>query len=929
MTYNFKQKEAIQTIDGPILIIAGPGTGKTFTLVERVKYMIRNKNIDPSSILISTFTNKAAFELKDRLSLNFKKENIDKDINDMVVGNFHSICRDINEKYIEYTYLKAGYSQIDDTGQAYLIYRYLSSFRKIPGYSQVINGSNHVKNIVNLVNSIREEGILERTSKDPIANVGLQILNLYEKLLEKYNLIDFSGILFTTYKLLVENDHIVKEIHKKINYIMIDEYQDTNYIQEQIIFKMLNENKNLCVVGDDDQSLYRFRGASVRNILEFDNRIDQVKVIKLMQNYRSEDSIIRFYSSFLENLSTENDEYKKYRYPKLLFSDKLSGENRVVKLYSQNEEEWIEKTCAYMKDLYLQGAINSYNEIAVLFSSVNNPSARKFISHAKKQGIGVYIPKRSTLLSKKEVKEMIAGLYTIFRRYIDRSKVPDSRTYAFLEGQYSLFEKYIQRHEDLKDFIEKMSDYLSEEGSRISLHDIYYRLFAYEPFYKYMKNEEKAKGLSRYLELLDTFSLINQIYYVGKDNLDKFISTFFFNFISFINDRRSIAEFDEETKIPDENSISALTIHASKGMEYPVVFMGSLWDKPFASRKYKSNIERIVDILKEEYTQMNDFEPIEIMENLDFHRKYYTGFSRAKDLLVLSGFGSSISSYLIGYFNNLNEVPVKELELEKGPIKDNKVRKSYSYTADIVPYRDSSIKYYYERILKFRQPKTKALFYGSIVHESIEAINNMIIKNQELQKLDSYKLVRDIGAQKYRQGAIDIRKEDIEKAHEEVCLYLENLKDIGKPLNSELNIFYSTDDYALTGNVDMIFENDGKLHIMDFKTGRPVESHEDDSILKSYINQINLYAYLYEKTKNREIFSVSLYFTDLYNSKNIYTYPVNKDLNEKILKDIEKTIKDIENEKFNFENYDPNKAGLLKFFLNRYYKEVGDIQILS
>ena len=929
MTYNLKQKDAIQTIDGPILIIAGPGTGKTFTLVERVKYMIRDKNIDPSSILISTFTNKAAFELKDRLSLNFKKENIDKDINDMVVGNFHSICRDINEKYLEYTYLKAGYSQIDDTGQAYLIHRYLRSFQKIPGYSQVINGADHVKDIMNLVNSIREEGIIERSSKNPVANVGLQILNHYEKLLEKYNLIDFSGILFTTYKLLVEHDHIVKEIHEKINYIMIDEYQDTNYVQEQIIFKMLNKNKNLCVVGDDDQSLYRFRGASVRNILEFDKRIDQVKVIKLMQNYRSEDSIIRFYSSFLENLSTQNDEYKKYRYPKLLFSDKLSGENRVVKLYSQNEEEWIEKTCAYMKDLYLQGAINSYNEIAVLFSSVNNPSARKFISHAKKQGIGVYIPKRSTLLSRKEVKEMIGGLYTIFRRYIDRSKVSDPMTYAFLEREYNLFDKYIQRHADLKNFIEKMSEYLNEEGSRISLHDIYYRLFAYEPFYKYMKNEEKAKGLSRYLELLDTFSLINQIYYVGKDNLDKFISTFFFNFISFISNRNGIAEFDEETTIPDENSISVLTIHASKGMEYPVVFMGSLWDKPFTNRKYKNNIEKLVDILKEEYTQINDFEPIELMENLDFHRKYYTGFSRAKDLLVLTGFGNSISPYLINYFNNLNEVPVKDLDLEKGPVKNNKVRKSYSYTADIVPYRDSSIKYYYERILKFRQPKTKALFYGSIVHESIEAINNMIIKNQELQKLDSYKLVRDIGAQKYRQGAIDIRKEDIEKAHEEVSRYLDNLKNIGRPLNSELNIFYSTDDYALIGNVDMIFENDGGLHIMDFKTGRPVESHEDDSILKSYINQINLYAYLYEQTKNKGISSVSLYFTDLANNKNIYTYPVDKDLNKKILKGIEKTIKDIENEKFNFKNYDPNKAGLLKFFLNRYYKEVGDIQILA
>lgn len=269
MNINVKQEEAINKIDGPVLIIAGPGTGKTYTLVQRVINMVANLNIDPSQIMISTFTNKASFELIDRLSIKFKELNIHKDVNDMMIGNFHSIARRILDEYIDFTPLKRGYIQIDSVEQNYLINRFLPYFRNIDGYAYVINKNREVKDIAKIINKICEDGILDRKSDNQRYNLYFKIVEMYENILMKYNMIDFSHVLFYTYKLLVEYPEIKQSLRKKINYMMIDEYQDTNIIQEKIIFELLNENQNICVVGDDDQSLYRFRGATVKNILEF------------------------------------------------------------------------------------------------------------------------------------------------------------------------------------------------------------------------------------------------------------------------------------------------------------------------------------------------------------------------------------------------------------------------------------------------------------------------------------------------------------------------------------------------------------------------------------------------------------------------------------------------------------------------------------
>lgn len=917
MKYNFQQEQAIKTIDGPVLIIAGPGTGKTFTLVERVLYMVGEKNIDSSEIMISTFTNKAAFELIDRLSIKFKESGIQKDVNDMHIGNFHTICDKILRDNLSYSNLKEGYTQIDEVEQSYLIRRNIDNFRRIPGYSKVINQNREVNDIVKIVNKVCEEGILERKSPDEINQILLNITSLYEKILESYNMVDFSHKLFYTYKLIHENEEVRKKLHEQINYILIDEYQDTNTVQEKIILDLLNENKNICVVGDDDQSLYRFRGASVKNILQFDKIFPNVKIIKLQQNYRSEDSIIKFYSKYMEDLILRHQELKPYRFNKLLYSAKVSGENRVIKRVSNNEDEWKDEIYQTIQDLKRYNAINNYNEVAILFNSINSPQASKLKTYLKQRGIGVYTPTTKTLLSKKEVLELIGIIYAIFKPVIDRARISKGTDIqAFLDREYENVYKIMLRNDELSDFVKRMSRYISSNDVSLNIYDIYYRLFAYNPFYSYMLEEHKAKNISRYLELVQKYQISNQIFVIDKTNIEKFVGTFFYDFIDFIRNQK-ISEFEEDTKIPDVNSISMLTIHSSKGMEYPVVIMGSMTDAPF--NQYISPLDNMLNKLSKDFGINSDYEPEELTNILDFYRKFYTGFSRAKDLLVLTyNKGAKYKENDLEFLlDDISETKINELNIEACEAKESTVKSQYSYTTDISVYNKCPLEYYYRRKLKFTFPKTKALFYGSLVHESIESINKRLIQGLEIE--DVKEMVTVKARQKFLEGAIEFTIDDVNRAIDEVNLYIENLKNIGNPRESELGITFSTNDYLINGNVDMIYEKDGRMHIMDFKTGTPPDEEGNHHSLKDYFNQINLYAYLYKMTKGLEIESMSLYFTNLDANQRIFTYKFDEEINEEVLQMIDETVKNIEASKFGFENCESNS--LLSFFMKKYMEE--------
>lgn len=371
---NDGQRQAISTTEGPVLITAGPGTGKTYTLVQRAIYLIEERGVKPEDIFIATFTEKAAKELITRITNELASRNITVNVNEMYVGTFHSLCLRIIKDHLEYTRLKKNYRLLDTFDQQYLVFRNIYKFRTISGIENVMPKGGAWKwaqAICEFSNNLTEEIVdidAMLSDHDMEISVIAKVVNTYQAMLDEENLIDFSAIQTECYRLLTENKDILEDLRNSIKYIMVDEYQDTNYIQEQIIF-LLGTHENICVVGDDDQGLYRFRGATIRNILEFPSKFDVEKcqIIPLVINYRSDSDIVGFYNKWM--ITTSGSKFKfewdKFRYDKRIVANETSKIESpcVVKLASKDDEdEWHERVLDFINRLKNSGKIQDYNE---------------------------------------------------------------------------------------------------------------------------------------------------------------------------------------------------------------------------------------------------------------------------------------------------------------------------------------------------------------------------------------------------------------------------------------------------------------------------------------------------------------------------------------------------------------------------------------
>ena len=427
---NDGQKLAISTSDGPVLITAGPGTGKTFTLVQRAIYLIQECGVQPEQILLATFTEKAAKELVTRITNELSKRGIVVNINDMYIGTFHSLCLRIIKEHLEYTRLKRNYRTLDAFDQSYTVFQNISKFRAIPDVDTIFPSASWkmAQEICVYVNNLLEE-LVEPAALKADGNPQIQalgrVLEVYKDILEENNLMDFASIQTEAYRLMKDNPAILQELQNKLRYIMIDEYQDTNFIQEQIVFLLGGEKQNICVVGDDDQGLYRFRGATIRNILEFPEKFQEgkCKVIPLVINYRSNSDIVDFYNEWMATTDGARFKFRwdKYRYEKRIEPHVKSaiGSPAVVKLASvDDEDEWHDKILAFITKLKESGKLTNYNQIAFLFSSVKHERVTKLAAFLEKNHINVYSPRSDMFFERDEIKIALGSMMLLFPKYI-------------------------------------------------------------------------------------------------------------------------------------------------------------------------------------------------------------------------------------------------------------------------------------------------------------------------------------------------------------------------------------------------------------------------------------------------------------------------------------------------------------------------------
>lgn len=389
---NKEQLNAVQEIDGPLLILAGAGSGKTRIITTKIAYLIKEHNVHPGEILAFTFTNKAAAEMKERV-----QDLLEVDVNRMWIGTFHSICVRILRRDLVSTSYTKNFTIYDTGNQKILIRECIKQLN--------LNPKIYTENyILNRIGGLRNEGVtLEEFRKFAASVVDRNVLNvfeLYEKKKRENNALDFDDLILKTIELLEENEQARTYYQERFRYVFVDEYQDTNEAQYKLIRILSEKHKNISVVGDADQSIYKWRGANINNILNFEKDFKNAKQITMAQNYRSTSEILNSANKVIMN--------NKIRIKKDLWTDKVEGEKPILNVsdYSENEANNI----AIKVVKKIEDGVNP-NEIAILYRS--NALSRVIEESFIKNNVKYRIIGGLKFYDRAEIKDLIAYLRLI------------------------------------------------------------------------------------------------------------------------------------------------------------------------------------------------------------------------------------------------------------------------------------------------------------------------------------------------------------------------------------------------------------------------------------------------------------------------------------------------------------------------------------
>ena len=610
-TLNPAQREAVEKTEGPVLILAGAGSGKTRVLTTRIGHLIEDKGVQPANILAITFTNKAANEMRERV-----EETLDSDASDMWISTFHSCCVRILRKDIN----RIGYNR------SFVIYDSADQVTLVKDCLKELNLSDKVfepKVIISTISGAKDKLYDPKQFKAMHMNDNrmskiADVYALYQDRLKRNSALDFDDLIFKTVELLKSDKEVLDYYRNRFKYIMVDEYQDTSKAQYELIKILAKEHQNICVVGDDDQSIYGWRGADIRNILEFEKDYDNVHVVKLEQNYRSTQIILDAANTVISN----NIERKRKR----LWSEKKEGE--LIKIQVAQDEIEESDFVADMIAKISREQNRSYKDFAVLYRA--NAQSRSVEDALNRSQIPYNIYGGTKFYERKEIKDLIAYLRVIQNPQDDISikriiNIPRRgiglRTIEKIEDRASLKQESI--YSVLID-IETNSEISTKARNSISefVDNVIGTLRTMREVYPVSKLIEKV------IESIDYYGYIDELYKGDKeeaeerkDNVKEFISVAMeFEQTSEEKDLETfltgIALTSESSEEEEIDKVSLMTIHTSKGLEFPVVFIVGMEDGLFP-------IARAV-------RSMNDSE---IEEE---RRLCYVGITRAKEILYLT-----------------------------------------------------------------------------------------------------------------------------------------------------------------------------------------------------------------------------------------------------------------------------------------------------
>ncbi len=924
---NSAQQIAINHHKGPLLIIAGPGSGKTFTLVERIMNLINVHGAQADQLLVVTFTEKAAQELKTRISNRLLELKLDFNVNEMYLGTFHSICLKILDEYREFTRLKRAFVMMDQFEQQYFLYQNLREFSEIDGI-EFIQGEGKIPawaksaNLMNWLNKATEE-VLDVNALNQSSDLAINALGecyqVYQRLLHERNALDFSCIQLETYYLLRDHPEILKALTDKIEYLMVDEYQDTNTIQEKLLKKLMGTKKNLCVVGDDDQALYRFRGASVRNILEFPQQFqpNECQQVKLSINYRSHPEIVGFYDTYMGDKPWLRAGVN-YRYPKTITArdGNFPEVSTVVSAVTPEGDDWHEDVYDFLMHLRKKGKLTDWNQVAFLFRSVKNDKVRALAQSLEEKGIPVYSPRANLFFEREEIRLVIGALHMVFPMVL-----PD-RKQRIAEGKAIEIWHYYERHclmpfmaeikkienKELLDWCKrKAHEHISlTQNADSSFLGVFYELIQFSLFSKYLEqtkgNERAQRNLAQLSRLLGKFEYLHHVSVLNPKYLHKNLKDLFDNFLKFLYEG-GIDEYEDMSEYAPSGCVSFLTIHQAKGLEFPIVFVGSLEASP---RKQYTELDEIVE---NQYMGKAPFEPLDDTKYFDFWRLYYTAFSRPQNLLVLtgqekSGHGKTPSKYFIDYTEKLpywRDVKKDLATLEFEKVKDVNIKNEYAFTSHITLFETCPEQYRLFKDLEFQPVKASPMLFGTLIHETLEDIHKMAIRG-ETEQITAPN-IKDWLMDNYRNLAnrerMYLGESTLGAALQHVMRYVDRKGgDWSDIKETEVDISLVKDRYILKGSVDLIKGREDTVEIVDFKSERKPDIEKDKERINHHRRQLEIYAHLVEERYGYQVSKMHLYFTGETNGlPNISFNKANGTIDHTVMQ-FDKIVDRIENKDF-------------------------------
>lgn len=561
---NDRQREAVTTTDGPLLVLAGAGSGKTTVLANRVAYILQTTYANPWNILAITFTNKAANEMRERI-----EGIIGPQAQYMWIGTFHSVCVRILRTCID----REGYGKdfvIYDSADARTLAK---ECRKELGMDEKLFREREIlAEISNAKNDMMTPTQFDRVyGSDPRKYAIGQIYALYQKKLKSNNALDFDDIIMLTLKILKENEDVAEKYQEQFQYILVDEYQDTNNAQYGLIGILAQGYGNICVVGDDDQSIYKFRGANIKNILEFPNDYADAKVVKLEQNYRSTATILNAANKVISN--------NIGRMTKALWTDKGDGE--LITTYTgYNENDEARFVAERIERNYRE--TGHYNDNAILYRT--NAQSRAIEDALMKSAIPYKVLAGLRFYDRKEIKDIIAYMRVVYnagddlsltriinepKRKIGDATIEKVRAHANKIGTscYDIITN-VDLYSDLRTTAPRLKAFaelirgLRQDATELSIDALAENIVDRSGYREMLINENTVEAKTR-LDNIEEF--LNVVREYSEDPTNDGSLGGFLESVTLVSD---IDDYDQS-----QDYVALMTIHSAKGLEFPIVFL--------------------------------------------------------------------------------------------------------------------------------------------------------------------------------------------------------------------------------------------------------------------------------------------------------------------------------------------------------------------